>query len=124
METWPGLPGGKFVAVIVPDGSVAIAGTQSSMRRIGMKLRGLRQARQRRGISISQLAESTGLRRDTISHLEHGQEDPQPYVVRRLQAALGASTAELCGAPGASLTEYPAEMGANTPYERTPAGVR
>lgn len=88
-----------------------------------MKLRGLRQARQRRGISISQLAESTGLRRDTISHLEHGQEDPQPYVVRRLQAALGASTAELCGVPGAPLSELPSEPHTAYPYERTPAGV-
>lgn len=62
-----------------------------------MKLRGLRQARQRRGLSISQLAELTGLRRDTITHLEHGREDPQPYVLRRLGAVLSASSAELLG---------------------------
>jgi transcriptional regulator with XRE-family HTH domain len=62
-----------------------------------MKLRGLRQARQRRGISIGQLAETTGLRRETISHLEHGQEEPQPYALRRLVAALGVSHEELCG---------------------------
>ena len=62
-----------------------------------MKLRGLRQARQRSGLSISQLAELTGLRRDTVTHLEHGKEDAQPYVLRRLSAALGASTAELVG---------------------------
>lgn len=72
-----------------------------------MKLRGLRQARQRRGISISQLAESTGLRRETIAHLEHGQEDPQPYVVHRLQAALGATAAELCGQPGIAAASAP-----------------
>lgn len=62
-----------------------------------MKLRGLRQARQRSGLSISQLAELTGLRRDTVTHLEHGKEDAQPYVLRRLAAALSASTAELVG---------------------------
>ena len=62
-----------------------------------MKLRGLRQARQRRGLSISQLADLTGLRRDTITHLEHGREDPQPYVLRRLGAVLSASSAELLG---------------------------
>lgn len=85
-----------------------------------MKLRGLRQARQRRGISISQLAESTGLRRETIAQLEHGRDDPQPYVVHRLQAALGVSTAELCGAPGApSVTDARA---ADT-YDRTPLAV-
>lgn len=62
-----------------------------------MKLRGLRQARQRLGMSIGQLAETTGLRRETITHLEHGQEEPQPYAVRRLEAALGISHGELCG---------------------------
>src|SRR5579863_10422455 len=64
---------------------------------VGMKLRGLRQARQRSGLSISQLAELTGLRRDTITHLEHGKEEPQTYVVRRLASALGSTTAELTG---------------------------
>ena len=63
-----------------------------------MKLRGLRQARQRRGLSISQLAELTDLRRDTITHLEHGKEEPQPYVLRRLAAALSTTTSELLGA--------------------------
>jgi transcriptional regulator with XRE-family HTH domain len=63
-----------------------------------MKLRGLRQARQRSGLSISQLAELTGLRRDTITHLEHGKEEPQPYAVRRLAAALGSAPADLVGA--------------------------
>jgi transcriptional regulator with XRE-family HTH domain len=45
------------------------------------------------------LAELTGLRRDTITHLESGKEDPQPYVFRRLAAVLSASDAELLGAP-------------------------
>lgn len=62
-----------------------------------MKLRGLRQARQRSGLSISQLADLTGLRRDTITHLEHGKEEPQPYVLRRLASTLSTSTAELAG---------------------------
>ena len=53
-----------------------------------MKLRGLRQARQRQGLSISQLAELTGLRRESISRFEHGQEEPQPYALRRLAAVL------------------------------------
>jgi transcriptional regulator with XRE-family HTH domain len=60
-----------------------------------MRLRGLRQARQRSGLSISQLAELTGLRRDTITHLEQGKEDPQPYVLRRLASALRATDAQL-----------------------------
>jgi HTH-type transcriptional regulator, repressor for puuD len=62
-----------------------------------VKLRGLRQVRQRRGLSISQLAELADVRRDTITHLEHGKEEPQPYVLRRLAAALSATTSELFG---------------------------
>ena len=62
-----------------------------------MKLRGLRQARQRSGLSISQLAELTGLRRETITHLEQGKEEPQSYALRRLAAALSTTTAEIVG---------------------------
>lgn len=62
-----------------------------------MKLRGLRQARQRSGLSIGQLAELTGLRRETITHLEHGREEPQPYALGRLATALSASVPELAG---------------------------
>ncbi len=62
-----------------------------------MKLRGLRQARQRQGLSISQLAEMTGLRRESISRFEHGQEEPQPYALRRLATVLETSLAELGG---------------------------
>ena len=62
-----------------------------------MKLRGLRQVRQRSGLSLGQLAELTGLRRETIAHLEQGKEDPQPYALNRLAAILGASTLELAG---------------------------
>lgn len=62
-----------------------------------MRLRGLRQVRQRSGLSIGQLAELTGLRRETISRLEQGKEDPQPYAVHRLAAILEASVADLAG---------------------------
>jgi transcriptional regulator with XRE-family HTH domain len=69
-----------------------------------MKLRGLRQARQRSGLSLGQLAELTGLRRETIAHLEHGKGEPQPYVVNRLALALDTSPASLIGtATGAAL---------------------
>lgn len=62
-----------------------------------MKLRGLRQMRQRSGLSIGQLAEMTGLRRETIAHIEQGKEDPQPYAVHRLAAILETSVADLVG---------------------------
>jgi transcriptional regulator with XRE-family HTH domain len=62
-----------------------------------MKLRGLRQARQRSGLSLGQLAELTGLRRETIAQLEHGRSEPQPYMVHRLAAALGTNMDGLLG---------------------------
>jgi len=48
----------------------------------------LRILRQRKGLSIGQLASMTGIRRDTISHLESGREDPQPYQLRLLARVL------------------------------------
>ncbi len=82
-----------------------------------MRLRGLRQVRQRSGLSISQLAEMTGLRRDTITHLEQGKEDPQPYVFRRLAAVLSASDADLLGthtldAPPILISRHAGSLGA------------
>jgi transcriptional regulator with XRE-family HTH domain len=51
-------------------------------------LRGLRLARQRKGYSIGQLADLTGLRRETITDLERGRGQPQPYAIARLAIAL------------------------------------
>ena len=48
----------------------------------------LRILRQRKGLSIGQLASLTGIRRDTISHLESGSQDPQPYQLRLLARVL------------------------------------
>lgn len=62
-----------------------------------MKLRGLRQARQRSGLSLGQLAELTGLRRETIAQLEHGRSEPQPYMMHRLTAALDTDSQSLVG---------------------------
>ncbi len=73
-----------------------------------MKLRGLRQARQRSGLSLGQLAELTGLRRETIAQLEHGRSEPQPYMLHRLAVALGTSTAGLLGTEAAAAESVPA----------------
>ena len=48
----------------------------------------LRILRQRKGLSIGQLALLTGIRRDTIAHLESGRIDPQPYQLRLLARIL------------------------------------
>ncbi len=55
----------------------------------------LRHLRQRKGLSLGQLADMTGLRRDTITHLENGRLDPQPYHVRLLAHVLEVATFDL-----------------------------
>ncbi|MBV9691842.1 MAG: helix-turn-helix transcriptional regulator [Ktedonobacteraceae bacterium] len=55
----------------------------------------LRVLRQRKGLSLGQLATMTGMRRDTITHLESGREDPQPYQLRLLAHVLEVSTLSL-----------------------------
>jgi len=48
----------------------------------------LRVLRQKKGLSLGQLADLTGLRRVTITHLEDGRLDPQPYHLRLLARVL------------------------------------
>jgi transcriptional regulator with XRE-family HTH domain len=55
----------------------------------------LRHLRQSKGLSLGQLADMTGLRRDTIAHLENGREDPQPYHLRLLARVLDVSQLDL-----------------------------
>jgi transcriptional regulator with XRE-family HTH domain len=55
----------------------------------------LRVLRQRRGLSLGQLADLTGMRRDTIAHLEHGRLEPQPYHLRLLARVLEVATLDL-----------------------------
>ena len=55
----------------------------------------LRIIRQRNGLSLGQLADLTGLRRDTITHLENGREEAQPYHLRILARVLGVGTLDL-----------------------------
>jgi len=71
---------------------------QHTVKERPMKTHGLpnlRLLRQRKGLSIGQLADMTGLRRDTIAHLENGREDPQPYHVRLLARVLNVPQLEL-----------------------------
>ncbi len=55
----------------------------------------LRVLRQRKGLSLGQLADMTGIRRDIIAHLETGREDPQPYQVRLLARVLDVPQLDL-----------------------------
>jgi len=70
----------------------------SSTKQRGPKPHGLphlRMLRQRSGLSLGQLADMTGIRRDTIAHLEDGREDPQPYHVRVLARVLNVPQLDL-----------------------------
>lgn len=55
----------------------------------------LRILRQRKGLSLGQLADLTGIRRDTIAHFETGRVDPEPYHVRLLARVLEVPTLSL-----------------------------
>ena len=55
----------------------------------------LRILRQRKGLSLGQLATLTGIRRDTITHLENGREDAQPYHLRLLAHVLEVPALDL-----------------------------
>jgi transcriptional regulator with XRE-family HTH domain len=55
----------------------------------------LRSLRQRKGLSLGQLSTLTGIRRNTITHLENGREDPQPYHLRLLAHVLEVPTFDL-----------------------------
>jgi len=55
----------------------------------------LRILRQRKGLSLGQLATLTGIRRDTITHLENGREEAQPYHLRLLARVLEVPTLDL-----------------------------
>jgi transcriptional regulator with XRE-family HTH domain len=51
-------------------------------------LRHLRNLRQQKGLSLGQLSDLTGIRRNIITHLEDGRVDPQPHHVRLLARVL------------------------------------
>jgi ribosome-binding protein aMBF1 (putative translation factor) len=60
-----------------------------------MRLRGLRQIRQKSGISIGQLEVLSGMRRERIMRIEQGHDDVEPTLARRLAMVLGVSQQEL-----------------------------
>ncbi len=60
-----------------------------------MMLPGLRYERHVAGLSQEQLAEKSGVGRDTIQKLETGQRPARPATIKRLADALGVRTEEL-----------------------------
>jgi transcriptional regulator with XRE-family HTH domain len=58
-------------------------------------LPGLRQARQRSGLTQRELSELADVGKDTVSELEAGRRGAYPRTIRRLAEALGTKIADL-----------------------------
>jgi transcriptional regulator with XRE-family HTH domain len=58
-------------------------------------LAGLRAIRERRSLSLAELAEKAGVSKHTIYRLEHGAPEPFPSTVRKLAEALGVEPDDL-----------------------------
>jgi transcriptional regulator with XRE-family HTH domain len=58
-------------------------------------LPGLRQARQRSGLTQRELGELAGVGKGTVSELEAGHRGAYPRTIRRLAEALGTKVADL-----------------------------
>lgn len=63
----------------------------------GIMLANLRRLRERAGMSQRELEEASGIGHARISLLERGESGAQGKTIRKLAAALGASTADLVG---------------------------
>lgn len=67
-------------------------GDEGRAKRIGERVRTVRRER---GLTISQLAEQTGMKRPNLSRLEHGRHDPSLETLDRVAQALGVPVAQL-----------------------------
>jgi len=71
----------------------------------------LRRARETRGLSVSELARTSGIAKATLSGLETGDANPTLETLWALTAALGVSLGELVDPPRPSLTVVRAKEG-------------
>lgn len=55
----------------------------------------IKKIREQRALSLSDLAEVTGLSRVTINRIENGKQRPMPRTIRKLAKALGVTVEEL-----------------------------
>ncbi len=63
----------------------------------GIMLPNLKQTRERKGLSLRELQEQSGVYRSTINGLENLDHGAQGRIVRKLADALGVETDELVG---------------------------
>ncbi len=66
-----------------------------------VKLPRLRDIRQRRFVTQSEIADAAGLSRQTVNRIEEGQMPAQFKTVRKIAAVLGVEPRDLIEAPGA-----------------------
>lgn len=57
----------------------------------------LRAVREAKSLSLAELAERSGVSKNTIYRLEHGAPEPYPSTVRKLSEALGVQPNDLRG---------------------------
>ena len=60
----------------------------------------LKALRERRALSLSDLAQLTGLSRVTINRIENGKQKPLPRTIRKLAKALNVEVEELTSEQG------------------------
>jgi transcriptional regulator with XRE-family HTH domain len=60
----------------------------------------LKRLRERRALSLSDLAQLTGLSRVTINRIENGKQKPLPRTIRKLAKALNVEVEELTSEQG------------------------
>ena len=70
----------------------------------------IRAYRERAGLSLSELAERTGLRPSAVSNWEHGLTYPQYRGIKLLCRILGCSADDLLGLPSVGLTADESEL--------------
>lgn len=71
--------------------------TTKRTRGRGIMLRNLKQTRERKGLSLRELQEKSGVYKSTINGLENLDHGAQGRIVRKLADALGVETDELVG---------------------------
>lgn len=71
--------------------------TPKRTRGRGIMLQNLKRTRERKGLSLRELEEKSGVYRSTISELENLERGAQGRNVRKLADALGVETDELVG---------------------------
>src|SRR5918911_5439984 len=94
----PGTPGWNNRVAGRRDEKVdpASAGISASLARVGPRLRGVRE---RRGLTLTQAAEQTGISKSTLSRLENGQRRPTLELLLPLAHVYRVALDDLVGAP-------------------------